>query len=111
MFKKLKTTLGLAPETKPNYHQAIEQRLALFEQDLKLMEVARSVDDTACHARIALANKRMEHIEHYLGMRFHPFEMGERMWDFNQVAKSIKSDEKPKSRFTKKISNNPRRSK
>lgn len=41
------------------------------------------------HERISLVIKRIEHIEHYIGIRSHAFDKGERQWDFHQIAEDL----------------------
>lgn len=84
-----------------------------LEEDVRMMKAATCAQDAALHqlhSRIDQHSLRTSHIEHYLGLRSHSFEKGERMWDFNQIATHVAKGtkpERPTSLF--RMGNNKRR--
>ncbi len=91
------------------YHN--EQQQHLVTQLNKDVDILRDLledrrkhyvsDFEAVHNRINLSNVRHMHIEHYIGLRSHSFSNGERMWDYFQIAKDLRTGnaERPKSKF------------
>lgn len=51
------------------------------------------------HKRIDLCVSRIEHLEHYNGLRYHDFDKQgkERLWDFNQSLTDLKKKSRPRS--------------
>ena len=54
---------------------------------------------TTAHQRIDMCIGRIEHLEHYNGLRYHEFEKQdkERLWDFNQSLKDTQRKQRPRS--------------
>ena len=80
-----------AADIEANSDTIMRAAMALNEQTK--VEVAKDLDHQMLliHNRVMLSNNRSAHIEHYLGMRSNKFAQGERMWDFQQVAKDLNS--------------------
>lgn len=63
---------------------------------LKIKVEALCGQATAAHRRVDLANERIKHIEHYLGMRRYEFPDKEKRWNFQQVKDDIRGNKRPK---------------
>lgn len=90
---------------------ALESKVEDLEESLAMMfaeNVANAKELANLHNRLNMANGRTAHVEHYLGIRFHNFPDGERMWDFRQIMNDMSHSTKPKSRFAKKVANKRR---
>jgi len=59
-------------------------------QDSALSELLSETE--MLHKRLKMTNERIMQVEHYIGLRSHSFQPGQRMWDYHQIAKDLSSE-------------------